>query len=523
MRIGFASMFAWRPHVEHLIWLARYSRKAGHDVSFLTCDAALSSCYSRELRPDRSTARTCASCIAGGVRSFEAHGVTSLRSLRTPAPLDRGFGRAMGKSSAATLGRFETQEDFESEPFGRIADRLAGPCEETYRGARRWIEHNRLEAVCVFNGRIDVTRAVFDAARDAGIRVVSLERTWFGDGLQLLPGENCLGLGAVNRLMREWRTRPLLPEQAARTAGIIATRFSGGNEREWRAYNRGAKVAKWPNPGKGQRLLFLPGSRNEVYGDPDWTSGWGDATKAYDAIIDRLGLDPQHLVLRCHPNWSERIGLNDGSISERFFTDWARARGVYVIASSEAASTQSLMDQAHGVVVAGSSAGLEAGMLGKRILAISPSIYQAAGFQTTIYAPSDLDRVERDIIQVSEEQAREIARLTLRFAHTMIYRVPQFVENVRCLTTTKYRYSEPANFGRFIRLLEGEELSADDARYAHSVKHENAVLDSVSRRDWNKLVSDAPLSAFPKGKVKRRPPFRLLDAMRDRFKRGDAG
>ena len=50
MRIGFASVYSWRPHVEHLAFLARMVEKAGHETHFLTCDADLDNCYTREMR-----------------------------------------------------------------------------------------------------------------------------------------------------------------------------------------------------------------------------------------------------------------------------------------------------------------------------------------------------------------------------------------------------------------------------------------------------------------------------------------
>lgn len=521
MRVGFASIFAWRPHVEHLIWLARNTRAEGHEVFFLTCDAKLSSCYSRELRPDRAAFRTCTACTVGGVRSFENNGVESLWSFSHSAGSSDGHGRELAASSAATIGRFETMEDFQSQPFEDIVRRLEAPCEFTYHAAREWIARNKLDAICIFNGRMDITRALFDAAVDSKINVVTMERTWFGDGLQLFSGENCLGLSAVDDLMDAWRERPLTQQQAERTAVIIATRFKGGNEREWRAYNRGAKIAAWPGERAGHRLLLVPGSLNELYGHPDWKSIWPTPTAAYDALIDHLGVDPTNIVLRCHPNWSERIGLADGSKSETFFSQWAREKGVHLIGSSEIASTQSLMDQADAIVVGGSSAGLEGGVLGKRVIAISPSIYQRAGFQTTIYSRDDLERVDHTILDVSADDSREIARRALRFAHTMIYRVSQFVENVRCVTTTKYRYSEPADFGRFIRLLQGGRVEADDDRHAATEQFEDIVLGRFERRDWDALLADMRPLAFPDGKVQRRPFFRAIDVVRDRMVKGD--
>ena len=61
--------------------------------------------------------------------------------------------------------------------------------------------------------------------RHAGIPFVSVERSWFGDGLWLMPGENCLGLRNVDRLVGAHSHTPLTARQAARIARQVASRF----------------------------------------------------------------------------------------------------------------------------------------------------------------------------------------------------------------------------------------------------------------------------------------------------------
>ena len=69
MRIGFASIFSFRPHVEHLHYVAMLAREAGHETRFLTCDSQLALCYSRALK-DSARAVECPKCMLGGIRSF---------------------------------------------------------------------------------------------------------------------------------------------------------------------------------------------------------------------------------------------------------------------------------------------------------------------------------------------------------------------------------------------------------------------------------------------------------------------
>src|SRR5579872_3600211 len=225
MRIGFASVYSWRPHVSMLRFLATLARQAGHQAYFLACDGDLTDCYTKEQKTARPAWLNCALCRAGGVRSFEARNVAAIGALNGAECSPSARSREWAMSSASTLGRFETDEDFAGAEFDGLVARLEVPAREAYSAARRWIEEQGLDAVCVFNGRVEATRAICEAARDLGVRYVTTERTWFGDGIQIYPEENCLGLRSVDKMMAAWRDRPLSREQAQKAAKHVAARF----------------------------------------------------------------------------------------------------------------------------------------------------------------------------------------------------------------------------------------------------------------------------------------------------------
>jgi hypothetical protein len=524
LRIGFASIYAWRPHVEHIFFLATLARQAGHTCFFLTCDADLPACYTRELRDVRPDWQECLACRLGGIRSYSGSNVSALGAMDStlfPAP---SYATEWSQSSASTLGRFESDSDFGSPAFAELTERLAPSVATSYSAARAWIAREKLDAVCVFNGRIDATRAVFEAARDAGIRVLSLERTWFGDGLQLLPEENCLGLQSVHALMQQWRDQPLTAAQAVKAASYAAARFTRRNQKEWRAYNVQSQSQPWPVQGQ-KKILLLPGSRNEIWGHPDWQSNWSEPTAAYDAIMAHLGLQPQDMVLRCHPNWGEKIGKNDGHLPERYYTHWARQRGIHTIASTDSTSTMGLIEQCEAIVVASGSAALEAGILGKQVIATDPSIYQQAGFRTDASAPEHIPdlRLNTTLDSTARRAAADhIARMTLRFCYTMAHRVAQYAAFVKAQSSASYGYVAGADPSRFTELLQTGKLQADDATCAADGSAEDAVLATIAARDWDALSSHAMDAAQPAlQKVRRRWFFRPLDQVRQRMPVGD--
>jgi hypothetical protein len=524
MRFGFASIYAWRPHVEHMHFLAQLAKKAGHEVSFLTCDADLERCYTKVFRRERSDFIQCATCRLGGLRSYEASNVYAIGTLAFEHQAYPDDLASWGKSSVSTIVRYESDSDFASPSFEQHSAEFIGSLRKTYSATSKWIEANDLDGICVFNGRMDVTRAILEAAKKLNVPFLSLERTLFGDGVQLLPNESCLGLQSVNRLVDTWKDKPLSFEQAKMAAGHVAKRFLRSNHKEWRAYNSEAIDTPWPVGTGEHKILLVPSSRNEVWGHPDWTSGWGEVINAYDALIGHLNLKSTDLVLRCHPNWGERIGSVDGSRIENYFLRWAQDRGVAVVPSTNKSSTLNLISQCDAIVVNGGSAGLEAAILGKQVIAASPSIYQNAGFQTTFTSASDLSdlKLTKSMSAISRNShARHTQRQLLRFIYTMAYRIPQFVNQIRCETTTRYSYADGANPQRLIDLFKTGELQADDATFASDQQGEDAVLALIDDRAWSTLGKMPPAEAKTIQKIQRRLMFRPVDHVRNMFKRGD--
>ncbi|MDW8258574.1 MAG: capsule biosynthesis protein, partial [Gammaproteobacteria bacterium] len=278
-------------------------------------------------------------------------------------------------------------------------------------------------------------------------------------------------------------------------------------------------AANWPTPRRGDspRVLMLPSSRNEVDGHPHWHHGWGELTDGLDAVLTTLGADGRQAVLRCHPNWGERIGRRTGELSERYYGEWARRRGVHFIASRDRASTFDLMAQADIVIVTGGSAAFEAAALGKPIISLTPSFYKAAGIACTVLSPAELDEIRRTLDATPIDRIRA----ALRYGYTHIYRFSQYVDYVKALTTTRYRYFDGADPTRIERMLVSGLIEPDDASVADSKSGEDPVVASIAARDWEALhVPDQP-PARAEIQVRRRPALRWIDALRELFPKGD--
>jgi hypothetical protein len=424
----------------------------------------------------------------------------------------------MALSSAKTIFRTESAGDIELESFKQLHARLASAAQRAYASARNWIEKRKLDGLLIFNGRMDATRALLEAARDLGIPAITVERTWFSDGLLLVANDGPLDLKQHHRLNQAFRDTPLIESQAVRAAQRMVSRVRRTNDSEWRAFNKNARSVPWPAGSRGMKILILPSSRNEVDGHPDWKSGWSDFGQALDLVMERLRADRRSTVVRCHPLWGQRIGARTGELSERYYSSWGKRRDVCVLPSTDKSDTLSLIAQADLVIVNGGSAVFEASALGKPSITLCPATYSEAGFCGKAFSPAMLSDCDHALSLPS----REIIKRGLRYGYTHNYRHSQFTRYVRAISPVKFRYFEGGDASRIVDLFKTGKLSPDDEEVATDEAGEREICDMIAEQQWAQLgsravddFSEAPLA------IQRRPLLRWLDPVRNLSARGD--
>lgn len=516
MRIGFANIFSFRPHVEHLYYLSDVLKRGGHETFFLTCDASVSNCYSRAIK-GTSKLKECPKCIIGGVRTFPVSNIThikgGLKGNLSAAELDD-----MTVSSASTLHRTEIPEHKQTGAFRATQESLKTPVDVVHANALKWIDDNRLQAVICFNGRMELTRAITYACEKRGIPFITQERTWFGDGIRMVPNENCLSIKDVDALNRQFRDVPLTREQSMYAGRLAAERFLQRNTLEWRLYNPDPEKTSWPLKTEGMKVLVLPSSKNEFEGHPEWVSEWGNNTVVLDKLFEKLGVDPNQVVLRCHPNWAENIGQVTGNNSRNTYTQWAKARGIYFIDSDQKASTYDLTLETDLVVVNGSSSAVEAGVCGKKIVCLGHSGYQEAGFTVQVHTSDDWSKLSA----LDHHDELMTVRKTLRYLYVRARRFAQFNDYVKAIKTTHYEYYEGADSERLIQMFETGIVEADDPVCAETDVDETPVAKALLARQWEDLMlDDVKASVGKRVDIGRRPALRWIDQMRSKMPLGD--
>ncbi len=518
MRIGFVTMFSWRPHVEHMHYLAKHLRKAGHETFFLNCRGSLSTCYNL-LAKNGVKAIECSKCVAGSLFSYESDNVTFLKPELT-TELGRERLSELSRSSAYTLTRIEDPKDMRAPEVLAIQELLHQPIQVVYENTRQWLQANRLDHVMAFNGRMDVTRAVIEACTDAGTPFTCMERTWFGNGIHLYPGANCLSLTEMDRLVRQYRDKPLTAAQASHAASRIVSRFKKQSHLEWRAYNTASEAIDWPVPHSAAKVLILPSSRNERLSHPDWTSSWDDDAALFKVVALRLGVPLDSCVLRGHPGWAESLNKVGGERIEAYYLKWCKENGVHYIPGSAKADTSHLIRQADVIVLNGSSAAFEAGLMGKKIVTVGKCQYQSAGIAAAITSDDELRRFG---VNSLAQTPAETVKKTLRFVYTYAHRYALFRDSIRALKTTSFRYADDFDTDRLVRILTGHQIIPDDETFAADDAAEDALVARLLSHDYDGLEVDplaAPIGATHET-LSRRPLFSWVDGVRNLFVRGD--
>lgn len=480
------NLYPFRPHTEHLLYLDLLLRSGGLSTSFLVADCEVASSYPRILRKSSFIKEYIRSYL-GGVRTYPCSALSTPKTLANTITdslsSDDDFYH-MTLSSACTLTRIESDDEMLDDSVKDIQKALIKPTKRVYEATLAWIEQEKLDSVIVFNGRLELTRAVIEACNKKNIPFVTHERSWFGDGIQLIPNDNCLSLTQANQLVSDYSMKPLKTCQAKKASQIIAKRFLRKNDFEWRVYNKLANKTSWPTKTKLNKVLILPSSRAEFLGEVSYRTDWDNNTQAIDELFEFLGIVAEQVVVRFHPAWSENIGNITGDKARNLYKSWCSRKGYFYIDSNDPADSYDLINSSDIVILNGSSVAIEAGVLGKKIICLSKAPYQCAGF---VYFLDSREKI-LNFKGFDDISHMEMIKRVLRFVYTYYARFPQFVDYVRLVKTIDYDFFEGGDSERLIKIIKTGELFADDDSYSSTQDEENIIANLIKEAKWNDLI-----------------------------------
>lgn len=515
MHVGIANPFAYRPHVAHMAFIDRQLKRLGHRTFFLGCAGEIDNCASRASKSGLRKRLECVKCRAGSIRSYLDVEPARLDLAASVTEQELRLGAEWAYSTACTTLQIEHEAQTRDADFCAMQQSLSEPTARAYTNARRWIRDNRLECVFLFNGRFELTRAIVEACVSESIRFVSVERSWFGDGLQLLPNEGCLGLKTFLDFGTHWSDKPLTRAQAERASGVIGRRLSRQSHGEWLQYN----LEHRPVGGRGEiRYLFLPSSQHEWLGDPDRSSGWEHPVAALEYLFARLGIGMDQLVVRAHPGWALNIKNYGVNRANGFYREWCRRVGAEYIEPQAQVDTHSLIRLAQIVFVNSSSAALEASWRGTPVVSLVPSAYTSSGICINLFSAADVDALDAHVVGVLGQRrwtrAERLAQCqrALRFLYCANYRLMQFVDSVKAINPFAFHSIDPVDLSGLQALVERGVLLPEDPEHAVDDSDEREVAMAIIDGKGDTLGVDAVASGGAGfAPIRRRSAYRLID------------
>lgn len=513
MKIGYAMLYPYRGSIQNMIFLSKLFEKQGHKNFFLKCNASVPYCYNRMIK-GTSKSVECTKCYIGGINTFPVDNITSIDGgLRHDLSDELKF--EIIASSSYSLHRIETDEDCNSDEVLETQDKLKPLAEIVYPNALKWIQENDLDLVFIFNGRLDMPRAVLKACEFKQVPYVTFEAAYPGVALEV--NDDCRSLKSLHKIISEFIDKPLKQSQAI-FSSVIANQMLNKRNLVWRLYNTDPLPANWPMD-SSHKILIVPSSNHEFKGVEAWTPEWKHPLDGVEAVLDKLGVEFSNCVIRSHPNWSENIGVSlDGSRSERVYVDWAARNKAVIIPSTSKVNTIDLIKEADIVIVQYGTAGIEAGLLGKKVVGLSPSWYSTSGFSAQIHGPNDLDNLSF----FEEHDDKDVVRRSLRFLYCFHKRYSQYVDFIAPVTIYENKYNLAADASRVIEAVKNNYFTADDSECGDALDEEDLVVERFIAQDLaffekNEVIN--PSGFF--NKIERKMYFRWVDRLRSRLKGGD--
>ena len=516
MNIGFAPVFGFRPHVEHIYYLSQIYEKIGHNCYYLNCTGGLSSCYNTLLKSSKTKA--CLSCSLGGIKSYTDKNIFNIK-LNSKSSLSEHESSALSCSSVYSLHRIETSKETILPEVINDIKKIEPAIQIIYQNTLDWISLNRLDVVFLFNGRMDITAAVLKACRDSGIQAITVERPWLGHGLVLHANSNCLDLSMIHKINHEFKSKPLTKRQTMTAANQLSKRYHGTNNLEWRSFHKKSKdISIWPNKNTNLKVLITPSSKGEVFADPTWNFDFmNHITDGFDFAISQLFAKKEDIVFRSHPIWAQNIGSFNGTKAIAYYENWCKSKGYYFIPPESDIKTISLIKLSDVVITSGGATAMEAAGMGKHVINLGPSTYSNSDAVYNINSYSD-----NSVSEYLKTNPSEIIRKTLRFMYTAEARHPQLTDVIRCESPFKYHYFDKnIKVEKMNYYLTAQQFNADDISYDKNTENEDWAIECLLNEQFNFESIENTFGNLDKKYIKKRFPYNHIDRIRDYLPKGD--
>jgi hypothetical protein len=158
------------------------------------------------------------------------------------------------------------------------------------------------------------------------------------------------------------------------------------------------------------RVVFFSSSQDEYEAlGPEWNSGWKSQFEAFDSIIRHLSIDPRGAIIRVHPNTANKPFREQKAIWRDLQELRASHPGIAVIPPNSKVNSYFLARSTHLIVTNGSTIGLEAMFMGKKVISTNPNIWVGAS-STPVFSKGREKEPQMFPLNPREEAIQFVAR-----------------------------------------------------------------------------------------------------------------
>ena len=515
MNIGIINPFPFRPHNQDLVFLTKYIKKFDNiNLFFAECDGSPELCYNKLIHKKRLDIITCKACQTFGLKSYlnESFKKISVKNIKVRPTTE--IDDSLALSSLYTANR--TESEAESIKIKKSKDflKLKQESDKFKRASKDWIIKNKLDAVIGFNGRIDLIKAVRIACLESSINFITVERPWFEKGLLLVPNEGPSGVKALEKIYKKFKDKPLTKNQIIEVFQPVLKRYKRINSNEARQFNIDHVSIKWKdlNNKSDKKILFLPSSRSEILADIDLEKeDWSHPIEGLKYLIDKNILDPNDIIVRFHPIWSEILFNKDGESIINYFKSFCLKYKIKYINSDEKIDTNFLIRQSDLLIINGSSSFFEASLIGKPILSLAKSFYDCSDIALNFHSLKDLSKTRLFFKNDFKIDVRLQIKNSIRFLYCFKNRFTQFIENVRYKSPFDVYYNYSFSNNNLIHVCSSGELMPYNKSFSKSDDDENLFLKIFLKSEMNLETVDLTKDNFFGNKIYRKPIYRLVD------------
>lgn len=506
MKIAIVNTFAYRPHVEHLVWLGDALSSQGHEILYYGCAGGRRvSCNTKLFKDSTPSVVNCLMCKQFGLGAFGKDIKYLSADNREVALLSED----LANSSLYTNLRVETPDEIATVKSDSRFGSLLMSASSIAESFSIEIDKNRFDLVIGFNGRMDLMRAIRLSTTNHNLPFVSVERPWFGRGLLCIPNEGPLNFAGIDKLWSRSRFCALSRNDALKAIQPMVKRRLKINNAEFRVFGKENNSCEIPDGwnNKKSRYLYLPSSRMEALTEIDQEDViWSHPLDALQKLIASGEIEKDQILVRFHPIWSQELnGHPPAKETMRYYKYRCAEIGVNYIDSDSTISTEVLIEESDVIILNGSSAFWEVGLLGKPIISLVKSWYDPFNLTYKLYSMTSFTGLKPFIEEFNHEESR---RFFLRALYLFQFSFTQFTESVFHKTSFEvyFKTASHIEIRKFLDFVLKGDLNGNSSGDYTDVFEDEILNDYKAQNFTSMLINEDFENAYrltPKNTIKK--------------------